>query len=103
MDKIKVIDRKKYDDLSIFFSFFKFENVHITLINLLTKLGINEKSLNEIDIIFDRINDDFFYFFNERYKVCIIIYSNKINLFIQSIDQNYKKELIKLIRDFFDY
>ena len=93
MDKIKVIDRKKYDDLSIFFSFFKFENVHITLINLLTKLGINEKSLNEIDIIFDRINDDFFYFFNERYKVCIIIYSNKINLFIQSIDQNYKKEL----------
>jgi len=103
MDKIKVIDRRKYDDLSIFFSFFKFENVHITLINFLTKLGIDEKSLNEIDIIFDCISDDFFYFFNERYKVCIFINSNKINLFIQSIDQNYKKEIIKLIRDYFEY
>lgn len=103
MDKIKVIDRKKYDDLSIFFSFLKFENIHILLINLLTKLGIDEKSSNEIDIIFDSINEDFYYFFNEKYKVCIFVNSNKINLFIQSIDQNYKKELIKLIRYSFEY
>jgi hypothetical protein len=103
MDKIKVIDRKKYNDLSIYFSFFKFEDLHVSLINLLTKLGIDENSLNEIDIVFDKINEDFYYFFNEKYKVCIFITLDKVHLFIQSINQNYKKELIKLIRNTFKY
>lgn len=103
MDKIKVIERKKYEDLSIFFSFFKFENVHITLINLVTKLGINEDALTELDIIFDNIDEDFYYFFNEKYKICIFINHNKINLFIQSIDQLHKNELVKLIREIFGY
>lgn len=101
-DKIKIVDQKKFDDCSVYFCFKNFDDAHVVLINLFFKLGISEKDTNQIDIIFDH-GEDFYHFYNDLYMINIFITGEHICIFIKPKNQMYKNELIRVLREDFEY
>ncbi len=103
MDKIKVVGRKKYEDHSIYFYFKKLEDVHVLLSDMFFKLGVQDKDLEEIDIIFDDLDDIFFHFCNDLYTINVFVTTNCIHIFVKPKNQKYKNELVRILREYFEY
>lgn len=103
MEKLKVLGKKKFDDYSVYFYFKKVEDVHVLLINLFFKLGISEKDTNQIDIIFEDLKNSFFHFYGDFYIINLFVTEEYIHLFIKSKNQVYKNELIRVLREDFEY
>jgi len=103
MERLPIRKRGKFDDLTLYIAFEKTGEDHVLLIYLLSKLGIAEEQLNEIDIIFDDLDEEFFHFFNDLFKVDLFVTKKAIHLSFLCRSQEQKNGLVRLLREYFDY
>lgn len=101
MEKIKISERRKYPNRTIFFSFGKLQNLHILLCNFMADLGIQDG--DDLDIIFDKVEDKQFYVYGGNYTAHIFVMKNCVSVSIESTDNLSKNQLIKTIRKYFEY
>jgi hypothetical protein len=104
MEKIRIKTREAYEDYTIYFSFSKEKDLHVLLLDLVDELGINErKAILELDQILEIQSEAYYYVFSNKYKINIFLTDKLVHLVIHSRTAEDKKNLIKVIRNYFVY
>lgn len=99
--KVKIIEKKEYGDLTIYFSFRPdFNDLHILLLDFLYDLGFKNNDVNELDQHLGNVINPLFYFYTRKYKVSIHINRKFIDLVIHPKTIENKKKLIKIKKYF---
>lgn len=79
----------------------KQENIHGLFCNLLSDLNFSKHKINELDIIFDNLENDYIYITNPKFEIHFFITTDFVNMVIKS--EIPQKELNLIIKNYFNF
>ena len=105
MSKIKLIIYKEYEDNTILFSYRPqtMDEAHVLALDFLGELGIEGKEVcDDLDVYLGDIKNDVYYYYNQDYKIHVIIVNDIIFFSVQICNERIKYALKDKINRFFE-